>query len=117
MGDTIFLLLHYAVAGALVTAVPVGLHSLFILLGDDESPLERRERELVRQLAEQELYGGERCLECRERVEADWLACPACAAKLRERCECGALLKLHWAMCPHCAHEAHATRPGLAVAA
>jgi hypothetical protein len=117
VGDTLFLLLHYAVAGAVVTAVPVGLLSLFVLLGDHESPSERRERELVRLLAEEEVYGGERCVECRERVEADWLSCPACTAKLRERCGCGALLKLHWSVCPHCVHEAHEERPELAVAA
>jgi hypothetical protein len=117
VGDTLFLLLHYAVAGALVTAVPVGLLSLFILLEDDESPSERRERELVRLLAEQELYGGERCLECRDRVEPEWLSCPACTAKLRHRCDCGALLKLHWSACPHCAHGAREERPELAVAA
>lgn len=117
MGDTVFLLLHYAVAGALLTAVPVGLLSLFVLLSDEESPSERRERELVRLLAEQELFGGERCLECREPVEADWLACPSCTAKLRARCDCGALLKLHWAACPHCADGVHEPRPELAIAA
>ena len=102
MGDTLFLLLHFAFAGVLVAAVPLATMALFVLLGDDESPTERRERELVRLLAEQELYGGERCLSCRAEVEPDWLSCPACATKLRERCECGALLKLHWSACPWC---------------
>lgn len=103
MGDAAFLLLHYALAGALVLAVPIALLALFVLLGDDESPSERRERELVRLLAEEELYGGERCLECRAEVEPHWLSCPTCTVKLRERCACGALLKLHWCACPWCA--------------
>ena len=105
MGDTLFLLLHFAFAGILVAAVPVATLALFVLLGDDESPQERRERKLVRLLVEQELYGGERCLSCRAEVERDWLSCPTCATKLRERCDCAAFLKLHWSACPWCAAE------------
>jgi hypothetical protein len=100
--DTIFLVAHYAVVGVLVAAVPLGSLALFVLLGDDESPQERRERELARLLAEQELYGGERCLCCRAEVEPDWLSCPVCTTKLRSRCQCGTLLKLHWSACPSC---------------
>ena len=100
------MLLHYLIAGALVVAVPICALALRVLLGDEETPLERRERELWRQLNELEVYGGERCVGCRGEVEPDWLRCPSCTEPLKTRCGCGALLKLHWNTCPWCASSA-----------
>ena len=118
MGETLFLLLHYLFAGALLTAIPIVGSALWVLLRDDETELERREHELVCALAEEELYGGERCVGCREHVEPHWLRCPRCTEQLKTRCVCGALLKLHWSACPWCAEApaAAAAAPALDLA-
>ncbi len=105
MGETTLLLLHYLFAGAAVTVVPLVAGALWALIRDRESELDRREHELACALAEQELYGGERCVGCSERVEPEWLSCPWCTEPLKTRCTCGALLKLHWSACPWCARS------------
>jgi hypothetical protein len=88
----------------LVAAVPLTTVLLYAAWRGGEPAAERRARELRRLLLEEELYGGERCLECLASVEPDWVRCPVCTAPLRERCDgCGGLLKLHWSACPACA--------------
>jgi double zinc ribbon protein len=90
-------------AFGLAAAVPLTLVLFYAGWRGGEPPGERRARELRRLLLEEELYGGERCLECQAEVEPDWARCPVCTAQLRERCEgCGGLLKLHWSACPAC---------------
>lgn len=49
------------------------------------------------------LRGGT-CPECTAPVEATYLACPVCTARLREPCvHCDAPLEPLWQMCPYCA--------------
>jgi hypothetical protein len=88
----------------LVAAVPLTTVLLYAAWRGGEPAAERRARELRRLVLEEELYGGERCLECLAPAEPDWVCCPVCMAQLRERCDrCGGLLKLHWSACPDCA--------------
>jgi hypothetical protein len=106
MGDAVMLSLLWTFALGALVAVPLTLVLVYAAWRGGEPAAERRARALRRTLLEEEVYGGEHCVECREPVEADWLRCPVCAAQLRERCDgCGSLLKLHWAVCPTCATE------------
>lgn len=95
---------HYAALAVLSGAVPILGAAVYALVRPEPASL-RRERELFRRLTEEELYGGERCLECRAPVEPDWLRCPTCCERLHDRCECGAILELYWNVCPWCARE------------
>jgi hypothetical protein len=94
-----------------VVAVPLTLVLVYAAWRGGEPPAERRARELRRLLLEEEVYGGERCVECRAPVAEDWICCPVCTAQLRERCDgCGGMLKLHWCACPTCSPVGE-TRP------
>jgi hypothetical protein len=47
---------------------------------------------------------GATCPECSAPVEASYLVCPVCTARLREPCaRCETPLDPLWQMCPHCA--------------
>jgi hypothetical protein len=93
----------WTLALGVVAAVPLTLVLVYAAWRGGEPSAERRARELRRLLLEEELYGGERCLECLSPAEPDWVRCPVCSAQLRERCDgCGGLLKLHWSTCPTC---------------
>jgi hypothetical protein len=83
-------------------ALPLTAVLVYAALRGGEPKGEHRARELRRLLLEEEVYGGERCIECRTPVEPDWLRCPRCTAQLRQRCACGTTLKLHWSACPCC---------------
>ena len=116
--ETILLGAQAAAIALAVGALPLGVLALWFLLRDTETDADRHERALATRLAELELYGGERCLECRTPVEPEWLACPVCATELRERCDdCGGMLKLHWNACPYCASEVGVREPELTRAA
>ncbi|HEY2140542.1 MAG TPA: zinc ribbon domain-containing protein [Solirubrobacteraceae bacterium] len=67
-----------------------------------------RERELEMQAAEARLheldYGL--CPHCDYRIERDFLRCPSCLRKLKERCEsCSRPLDRSWTICPYCETE------------
>jgi hypothetical protein len=101
VGNAILLGMHYLAAAAALAAVPIMAAALHALLRPEDASV-KRERDLRRRLIEEELYGGERCLECRTPVEDDWLRCPRCTAELRQACACGETLELHWSACPWC---------------
>jgi hypothetical protein len=67
-----------------------------------------RERELEMQAAEARLheldYGL--CPHCDYRIERDFLRCPSCLRKLKERCaSCARPLDRSWTICPYCEME------------
>jgi hypothetical protein len=116
MGDAVQFAVLWTVAIGLFAAVPLTTVLLYAIRCCREPAAERRVRELRRLLLEEEVYGGERCVECRTPVEEDWVRCPVCAVQLRERCDgCGGMLKLHWCACPTCAPAGDA--PPLRIAA
>lgn len=83
----------------------LGLFLYFIL-----RPRETLAEAYARDLEEEALLQGieERlvCPNCKQRVEADFLLCPACYTKLKKACpRCGRLLHLHWDLCPYCGHQ------------
>jgi hypothetical protein len=72
-----------------------------------------RERELETQAAQARLRELEQslCPYCSYRVESDFIRCPSCLRKLKERCvNCSRPLDQAWTICPYC----EADVPGLA---
>ncbi len=72
-----------------------------------------RERELETQAAEARVreLQGTLCPHCDYRVERDFIRCPSCLRKLKERCSnCSRPLDRAWTICPYC----EADVPGIA---
>jgi hypothetical protein len=73
-----------------------------------------RERELDLQAAEARLHELDHslCPHCDYRVERDFIRCPSCLRKLKERCEsCSKPLDRAWTICPYCEAEVKAAKP------
>jgi Double zinc ribbon len=67
-----------------------------------------RERDLEMQAAEARLHelDGGLCPHCDYRIERDFVRCPSCLRKLKERCvSCQRPLNQEWAICPYCETE------------
>ncbi len=72
-----------------------------------------RERELETRAAEARLLQVDQalCPHCDYRVEPDFIRCPSCLRKLKERCaSCSRPLDQAWTICPYC----EADVPGIA---
>jgi hypothetical protein len=64
-----------------------------------------RERELEVQAAEARLHQFDQtlCPHCDYRIEPDFVRCPSCLRKLKERCaNCSRPLDQAWTICPYC---------------
>ncbi|HEX3391283.1 MAG TPA: zinc ribbon domain-containing protein [Solirubrobacteraceae bacterium] len=73
-----------------------------------------RERELDLQAAEARLHELDHslCPHCDYRVERDFIRCPSCLRKLKERCEsCSKPLDRAWTICPYCEAEVKSAKP------
>lgn len=81
---------------------------VYIVLRPPEYLADARERELEMQAAEARLYELEHslCPHCDYRVERDFIRCPSCLQKLKERCvSCAKPLEQSWTICPYCETE------------
>jgi len=65
---------------------------------------EQRLKELQKMYYEYELNkSGKICPVCGLPVEADYIICPNCYKRLKEKCEqCGRLIDMNWNICPYC---------------
>src|SRR3954453_12652850 len=55
------------------------------------------------------------CPHCDYEIQADYLRCPSCMRKLKERCySCGKPIDPAWRMCPFCEAETNAPTPSSA---
>ena len=73
-----------------------------------------RERELDLQAAEARLHDLDHslCPHCDYRVERDFIRCPSCLRKLKDRCEsCSKPLDRAWTICPYCEAEVKSAKP------
>ncbi len=73
-----------------------------------------RERELELQAAEARLHDLDHslCPHCDYRIERDFIRCPSCLRKLKERCaSCSKPLDRAWTICPYCETEVPAAKP------
>jgi hypothetical protein len=85
---------------------------VYMILRPPEFLEDVRERELETQAAEARLRQLDQalCPYCDYRVEADFIRCPSCLRKLKERCvSCSRPLDQAWTICPYC----EADVPGL----
>ncbi len=81
---------------------------VYIILRPPEYLEDVQERELEIQAAEARLNGLERtlCPHCDYPVERDFIRCPSCLRKLKERClSCSKPLDRAWTICPYCEAE------------
>ena len=73
-----------------------------------------RERELDLQAAEVRLHELDYslCPHCDYRIERDFIRCPSCLRKLKERCtSCSKPLDRAWTICPYCETEVPDAKP------
>jgi len=78
---------------------------VYMILRPPEYLEDVRERELEVQAAEARLQQLDQslCPHCDYRVERDFVRCPSCLRKLKERCaNCSRPLEQTWTICPYC---------------
>ncbi|HSZ14309.1 MAG TPA: zinc ribbon domain-containing protein [Solirubrobacteraceae bacterium] len=78
---------------------------IYMVLRPPEYLEDVRERELETQAAEARLHQLDetRCPHCSYRVESDFIRCPSCLRKLKDRCaSCSRPLDQAWTICPYC---------------
>ena len=81
---------------------------IYAILRPPEYLEDVRERELELQAAEARLHelGQTLCPHCDYRIERDFVRCPSCLRKLKERCvSCQRPLDQAWTICPYCETE------------
>src|SRR5438094_629760 len=86
---------------------------VYMVLRPPEYLEDVRERELEMHAAEARLQQLDQwlCPHCDYRIERDFIRCPSCLRKLKERCaNCARPLDQAWTICPYCEADA----PGLA---
>jgi hypothetical protein len=87
---------------------------VYMILRPPEYLEDVRERELELQAAEARLHELDYslCPHCDYRVERDFIRCPSCLRKLKERCvSCSRPLDRAWTICPYCETEVAAAKP------
>jgi hypothetical protein len=78
---------------------------VYMILRPPEYLEDVRERELELQAAEVRLHDLDYslCPHCDYRIERDFIRCPSCLRKLKERCvSCSRPLDRAWTICPYC---------------
>jgi hypothetical protein len=81
---------------------------VYVILRPPEYLEDVRERELEMQAAEARLHDMDSglCPHCDYRIERDFIRCPSCLRKLKERCvNCQRPLEEAWTICPYCETE------------
>jgi Double zinc ribbon len=81
---------------------------VYVILRPPEYLSDARERELETHAAEARLQDLEEslCPHCDYRIERDFVRCPSCLRKLKERCvSCSKPLDRSWTICPYCETE------------
>jgi RNA polymerase subunit RPABC4/transcription elongation factor Spt4 len=77
---------------------------IYLFLRPRETLSEAYERSLEEEALLQEIEEKPACPGCKQRVQEDWQACPACHTRLKRPCtRCGRMLDLSWDLCPYCA--------------
>jgi hypothetical protein len=87
---------------------------VYMILRPPEFLEDVRERELEMQAAEARLHELDHalCPHCSYRIEKDFVRCPSCLRKLKERCtNCSRPLEQTWTICPYCEADVVASAP------
>ncbi len=76
---------------------------LYLLLRPRETLAEQYERSLEEEALLQEIESRRVCPSCHMPVEDDFLVCPNCMTRLKNKCaNCERLMQLDWNVCPYC---------------
>ncbi len=87
----------------LVFFLPFAGVLLYLLLRPRETLAEQYERSLEEEALLQDIEERAVCPACHEPTEEDFLLCPHCSTRLKNRCtSCERLMKLEWNICPYC---------------
>lgn len=87
---------------------------VYVILRPPEYLEDVRERELEMHAAEARLSDLDYslCPHCDYRIERDFVRCPSCLRKLKERCaSCSRPLDRAWTICPYCEAEVPSAKP------
>jgi hypothetical protein len=87
---------------------------VYMILRPPEYLEDVRERELELRAAEARLHELDYslCPHCDYRIERDFIRCPSCLRKLKERCvSCSRPLDRAWTICPYCETDVPAAKP------
>lgn len=87
---------------------------VYMILRPPEYLEDVRERELELQAAEARLHDLDYslCPHCDYRIERDFVRCPSCLRKLKERCvSCSRPLDRAWTICPYCETDVPTAKP------
>ena len=87
---------------------------VYMILRPPEYLADVHERELEMQAAEARLHELEqrRCPHCDYHIEPEFVRCPSCLRKLKERCaSCSRPLDQAWTICPYCEADVAAVAP------
>ncbi len=87
---------------------------VYMILRPPEYLEDVRERELELQAAEARLHDLDHslCPHCDYRIERDFIRCPSCLRKLKERCtSCSRPLDRAWTICPYCETDVPVAKP------
>jgi hypothetical protein len=87
---------------------------VYMILRPPEYLEDVRERELELQAAEARLHELDvsLCPHCDYRIERDFIRCPSCLRKLKERCvSCSRPLDRAWTICPYCETDVPTAKP------
>jgi hypothetical protein len=87
---------------------------IYMILRPPEYLEDVHERELEIQATEAGLHGLDRrlCPHCDYPIERDFVRCPSCLRKLKERCvSCSRPLDRAWTICPYCETEVASEAP------
>jgi hypothetical protein len=87
---------------------------VYMILRPPEYLEDVRERELDLQAAEARMHELDYslCPHCDYRIERDFVRCPSCLRKLKERCtSCSKPLDRAWTICPYCETEVPEAKP------
>lgn len=90
---------------------------VYMILRPPEYLEDVRERELDLQAAEARLHELDHglCPHCDYRIERDFVRCPSCLRKLKERCtNCSRPLDRAWTICPYCETDVSTAKPARA---
>jgi hypothetical protein len=90
---------------------------VYMILRPPEYLEDVRERELDLQAAEARLHELDHslCPHCDYRIERDFVRCPSCLRKLKERCtSCSRPLDRAWTICPYCETDVPTAKPARA---
>ena len=88
----------------IVAIVPIAGLIAYCLLRPPYTSMDEDEQGMELNLIQRQLDAYGNCPQCGYPTESEYILCPSCHTRLRNRCaHCGHSLNLEWTVCPYCA--------------